>query len=100
MGTKRRGHKETWAQNTTFLGTKRRGHKIPLSWAYRDVGTKRRGHKETWAQRDVGTKRRGHKEMLRLSSPPNLKIIADDIRVGNASLLNHRLDVKPEGLAT
>ena len=45
MGTKYHffGHKETWAQNTTFLA----------------------GHIETWAQRDVGTKRRGHKEMLR-----------------------------------
>ena len=46
MGTKRCGHKETWAQNTTF-------------WAQRDVGTKYHffWHIETWAQRDVGTKR-------------------------------------------
>ena len=49
MVTKRRGHKETWAQRDVV--TKRREHKE--TWAQRDVVTKRRGHKETWAQRDA-----------------------------------------------
>ena len=67
MGTKRCGHKETWAQRD--VGTKYHFFGHIETWAQRDVGTKYHffGHIETWAQRDVGTKRRGHKEMLRHS---------------------------------
>ena len=90
MGTKRRGHKETWAQNTTFWGTKRRGHKIPLFWAYRDVGTKRRGHKETWTQRDASAPEMQEAKDHRTSQSSNNQFI---LQKGSRTGTGH---VKPQ----